>query len=623
MKKLIGNTAAKAAAIILSFFTVFVAAVSAVGTGALAYNDFYTRTLESIRKDKLSEMALSESYHLHSLFYSGDNISEYYSDKNYLYEITGIEGEIVDSNYNGEETLCSSSSISVSGEYDDYGYDSENGKLYADSYLEFRIYIPKKLEYSDNVYLTNILIEKGYEFRFSIIVSAVISLVLSAVLLIFLYCSAGHRNGSDTVMLNRFDRLPFDVLTVLEITAFGIGFAVIDSLGNMSAVIISLIAVCTVLYFLLIGYTMSMATRIKTGTLIKNTVLYRLIVFVCGTGLKAVRFLIKNLPVVWKTVAAAGAILFIELLIIINCAYEIDNLLIWWTFISLLLLSGVIYIAVMLDRLRRGGEKIAAGDLEYKIDTSHMRGGFKNFGESLNNINKGLQTAVNERIKSERFKTELITNVSHDIKTPLTSIINYVDLIKKENPEDEKIREYTQVLDRQSSRLKKLIEDLVEASKASTGNLSVHLTECEVGVLLAQTVGEFDDRLRKSEITPVLNIPEYGVKIFADPRHLWRVFENLMSNVCKYSPPSSRVYIDIIRRDGMVDIMFRNISRYELNVSPEELMERFVRGDKARSTEGSGLGLSIARSLVELQNGKMSITVDGDLFKVVLSFREI
>lgn len=623
MKKLIGNTAAKAAAIILSFFTVFVAAVSAVGTGVLAYNDFYTRTLESIRKDKLSEMALSESYHLHSLFYSGDNISEYYSDKNYLYEITGIEGEIVDSNYNGEETLCSSSSISVSGEYDDYGYDSENGKLYADSYLEFRIYIPKKLEYSDNVYLTNILIEKGYEFRFSIIVSAVISLVLSAVLLIFLYCSAGHRNGSDTVMLNRFDRLPFDVLTVLEITAFGIGFAVIDSLGNMLAIIISLIAVCTVLYFSLIGYTMSMATRIKTGTLIKNTVLYRLIVFVCGTGLKAVRFLIKNLPIVWKTVAAAGAILFIELLIIINCAYEIDNLLIWWTCISLLLLSGVIYIAVMLDRLRRGGEKIAAGDLEYKIDTSHMRGGFKNFGESLNNINRGLQTAVNERIKSERFKTELITNVSHDIKTPLTSIINYVDLIKKENPEDEKIREYTQVLDRQSSRLKKLIEDLVEASKASTGNLSVHLTECEVGVLLAQTVGEFDDRLRKSEITPVLNIPEYGVKIFADPRHLWRVFENLMSNVCKYSPPSSRVYIDIIRRDGMVDIMFRNISRYELNVSPEELMERFVRGDKSRSTEGSGLGLSIARSLVELQNGKMSITVDGDLFKVVLSFREI
>ena len=511
----------------------------------------------------------------------------------------------------------------MSGEYDDYGYDSENGKLYADSYLEFRIYIPKKLEYSDNVYLTNILIEKGYEFRFSIIVSAVISLVLSAVLLIFLYCSAGHRNGSDTVMLNRFDRLPFDVLTVLEITAFGIGFAVIDSLGNMLAIIISLIAVCTVLYFSLIGYTMSMATRIKTGTLIKNTVLYRLIVFVCGTGLKAVRFLIKNLPIVWKTVAAAGAILFIELLIIINCAYEIDNLLIWWTCISLLLLSGVIYIAVMLDRLRRGGEKIAAGDLEYKIDTSHMRGGFKNFGESLNNINRGLQTAVNERIKSERFKTELITNVSHDIKTPLTSIINYVDLIKKENPEDEKIREYTQVLDRQSSRLKKLIEDLVEASKASTGNLSVHLTECEVGVLLAQTVGEFDDRLRKSEITPVLNIPEYGVKIFADPRHLWRVFENLMSNVCKYSPPSSRVYIDIIRRDGMVDIMFRNISRYELNVSPEELMERFVRGDKSRSTEGSGLGLSIARSLVELQNGKMSITVDGDLFKVVLSFREI
>ena len=231
-----------------------------------------------------------------------------------------------------------------------------------------------------------------------------------------------------------------------------------------------------------------------------------------------------------------------------------------------------------------------------------------------------MQNAVNEKMKSERMRTELITNVSHDIKTPLTSIINYVDLIKKEKPENEKIKEYIGVLDRQSVRLKKLIEDLVEASKASTGNLTVNLAECEAGVLLSQTVGEFDERLKNAGLTPVLNIPEEPVKIMADGRHLWRVFENLTGNVCKYSMPGTRVYMELVKRDGKAVITFKNISKYELNISGEELMERFVRGDKSRNTEGSGLGLSIARSLTELQKGEMRIEVDGDLFKVTLTF---
>ena len=257
---------------------------------------------------------------------------------------------------------------------------------------------------------------------------------------------------------------------------------------------------------------------------------------------------------------------------------------------------------------------------DYKIDTSYMFPEFRDFCDSLNNISAGMQNAVDEKMKSERMRTELITNVSHDIKTPLTSIINYVDLIKKEQPENEKIKEYVAVLDRQSSRLKKLIEDLVEASKASSGSLKVELSECDAGVLLSQTVGEFDERLKNAELTPVLTIPDMPVKIMADGRHLWRVLENLTGNVCKYSLPGTRVYMDLTVRDKKAVITFKNISKYPLNISGDELMERFVRGDTSRNTEGSGLGLSIARSLTELQGGDMKIDIDGDLFKAALEF---
>ena len=231
--------------------------------------------------------------------------------------------------------------------------------------------------------------------------------------------------------------------------------------------------------------------------------------------------------------------------------------------------------------------------------------------------------AVDERMRSERFKTELITNVSHDIKTPLTSIINYSDLICKEQPENEKVAEYAAVLLRQSERLKKLIEDLVEASKASTGSVDVLAAPCEVGVLLTQTVGEYEQRLRENDLELIAKQPETPVRIMADGRHLWRVFDNLMNNVCKYAQGGTRVYLTVEEKNGEAAISFKNTSKYPLDISADELMARFVRGDSARSTDGNGLGLSIARSLTELQNGRLELTVDGDLFKVVLYFSSI
>ncbi len=295
-------------------------------------------------------------------------------------------------------------------------------------------------------------------------------------------------------------------------------------------------------------------------------------------------------------------------------------LLLLWFAETVLLSMAAMYLVIQMNELQKAAKKMADGDLSYKVPTEKMYWGCKEHGENLNKIGDGLSKAVDERMKSERFKTELITNVSHDIKTPLTSIINYVDLLEKEELHNEKAEEYLDVLERQSSKLKKLIEDLVEASKASTGNLEVGNELLEAGVFLTQTVGEFEEKLLLSGLELIVKKPEEAVYISADGRHLWRVVDNLMSNICKYAQPSSRVYVNLEKENDVVTITFRNISKYQLNINGDELLERFIRGDSSRNTEGHGLGLSIAKSLVDLMGGSMEITVDGDLFKVRLCF---
>ena len=223
-------------------------------------------------------------------------------------------------------------------------------------------------------------------------------------------------------------------------------------------------------------------------------------------------------------------------------------------------------------------------------------------------------------MKSEHLKTELITNVSHDLKTPLTSIINYADLLGTQNADPEQVAEYAEVLLRQSKRLKKLLDDLLEASKATTGNLEVNLEPCEISVLLSQAVGEYEQRFEEKQLALIVRQPEESVVITADGRHLWRVFDNLLNNICKYAQENTRVYLTVEKDEREVRIIFRNMSKYPLELSAEELEERFVRGDKSRHMEGNGLGLSIAGSLTELQGGHMDITTDGDLFKVILKF---
>lgn len=469
----------------------------------------------------------------------------------------------------------------------------------------------------------------AYNLRYVSIAVLVVSLILEAFVFVFLLSAAGHHGETGEIRPSFIDKIPFDLYTALTVFAgiFLIAAMAEVSYSNTAMLVVVLIAALGVIAALIsLLWCMSLAVRIKLGTTIKSCIIYRVGAW-CLRLIKKVFYTFKDglkaIPMFPRAVLIIAAILFVEFLWIAIAGTSPGKQLFGWFIERAVLVLATLYALLSMKQLLEAGQRIAKGELDCKVDTSKLRGPFKEHGEDLNSITDGMNRAVGERMKSERFRTELITNVSHDIKTPLTSIINYVDLLEKEQPENEKMREYLEVLDRQSAKLKKLIDDLLEASKASSGSLSVNLTECELGILLDQMAGEYSEKLSAAGLELILTKPEESVKIMADGRHMWRIFDNLLNNICKYAQRGTRVYLDLTADALKAVVTFRNISATRLNISGDELTERFVRGDSSRNTEGSGLGLSIAQSLAQLQKGALDITVDGDLFKVVLRFDRI
>lgn len=369
-------------------------------------------------------------------------------------------------------------------------------------------------------------------------------------------------------------------------------------------------------------FCMELAIRIKRGGFLKYTLIYtvlRLLGRCIKAAVRGISAVFRSFHVVIPSLAAFAALSACEFIGLLLC-FGREELFVLWCFERILIIAVICYFGLVRGKLIKAGRALAEGNLSYHVDTSKMILGYREHGDNLNNIGEGMAKAVSERMKSEHLKTELISNVSHDLKTPLTSIINYSDLLGQAETDPEKVKEYSEVLHRQSVRLKKLLDDLLEVSKASTGNLSTDLAPCDVNVLIMQTTGEYEQRFAEKNLELILGEPKQDAHIMADQRHLFRIFDNLLGNIYKYAQPGTRVYLNVENEDKKVRIIFRNMSEYPLNINGEELMERFVRGDKSRHKEGNGLGLSIAMSLAQLQGGSLQIITDGDLFKAVLEF---
>ena len=443
---------------------------------------------------------------------------------------------------------------------------------------------------------------------------AVLALVLDIagiLLLVFLLRAAGWRKEESRPRCNWFDRIPLDLLAFGAFWAIALllnaGDAIAFGLNVSQLATDLLVGMCVITVAILgcvLAFCLTVATRIKTRTLWSNTLICMLCKLIHQEGCQAAApELAHDGPVVSALSALPGHLSYSPPLTIFLIPVFQGFVLycLCWT------ING---------KPGAGGTGTSWGsDPDFKIDTHKMYSDLARHAGQLNELGAAIGNAVDERIQSERFKAELITNVSHDLKTPLTSIINYVDLLKKQDIDNPKAQEYIEVLDRKSQRLKKLTEDLVEASKASTGSLSVHLDRLGMVQLVQQALGEFEEKFAQSRLTVVPAFPEEECSILADGRHLWRVIDNLLSNCNKYALEGTRIYVEVCRWEGKVVLSIKNISRQPLNIPAERLMERFVRGEESRTTEGSGLGLSIARSLTELQGGTFRLDIDGDLFR--------
>ena len=462
---------------------------------------------------------------------------------------------------------------------------------------------------------------------------AAAALVLTLFFMVMFFISAGYRGGKEGIYISFVDRIPLFILIVVNmcieyvlIYALYIAAKLFARDAGMYMSFGELVFVSAAITFVMIliagGFLGTVAVRIKSKTLWKSTLLYRIKDFITGWISRMAMWAARHVPMALIVIIAlpcVGVVSLVEAALIQDGSNTLAALFVLGRLAGILL---TLYLIWGYYRLRDGAKRIAAGKLDEPVDDKHLIAGYKLFAEDLNGVGQSIQLAVEDRMKSEHMKTQLITNVSHDIKTPLTSIINYVDLLQKEDASEDEKKEYLDILAHQSARLKKLIQDLIEASKASSGALEVELTETDMCTMAKQVAGEYHDKYEAAGLNVVMRNMDEERPVNADNNLLWRVMDNLFANTLKYAMPGTRVYLETGECEGKVFFSIINISKEELGVSEEELMERFVRGDVSRNTEGSGLGLSIARSLMELMGGNLSIKIEGDSFKAVIELKK-
>lgn len=505
----------------------------------------------------------------------------------------------------------------------------KNTGLAGENYLYF-VSVDKDFPVLDRIKQEKLVYDKFEPWLVPVMAGSVLALILALAGVVILTIGAGRNNEDKKVHLNFFDRCYTEIVAVVVFMIWLMGTSVIVQAmdDEEMRIVWKTIGFGTLgLWFgiwFLAGW-LSLVRRIKARSLWRDSLLRHILLLVRKCFSKCSNLLVflgGNMISRVKIILLFGIFIFLQFMFT-GMTVEGGSAL------SLLLMivmdCAVLYYLIKKawgrEQIIAGLKKITDGDLQYKIPTEKLSGEQEMVADYINHIGEGLDAAVENSLKNERMKTELITNVSHDIKTPLTSIINYVDLLKRENPEDPKIRGYLEVLENKAQRLKVLTEDVVEASKASTGNIALEMTDLNFIELVHQVIGEFEEKFEERNLTMVVHFDEEEAIICADGRRLWRVLENVFGNVSKYAMENTRVYVDVKVDRPNVQLSLKNISAQPLNISADELTERFIRGDVSRNTEGSGLGLSIAKDLVQLQGGEFRLYLDGDLFKVTIEFK--
>lgn len=596
------------------------------------FYEYLENAVIKIQEDFEQYKTFESKYHLQNtnLHYAVIDVDamEIYTNeqelRNMYHREEGLQLEDLAKYFNSYKTYFFMNSVSM-------GYDSSL-RLENDRFLEImrrwnnsisgNYYIATAVDTNfsakDNFYIEKTQYERIQPWYRIACIGGGASLVLAFCLFIYLTFVSGHIDNTEEIRINWFDNIKTEIAGVLmfAIAFFEVliiqGVSVDYEFGLWNNVIVGVMTFIINISFLA-GY-FTLVRRIKAETLWKNSVLYQITAFVLRV--------FRNR----KNTTRVVVLYVIYLAVNAACVgYGITHTNLWFGILIPLVISGFAGIYIVKDAMERneiseGIKKIVDGDLDYKLNTVGLHRDNLTMAQSINNIGSGLSYAVEESTRNERMKTELITNVSHDIKTPLTSIINYVGLIKREEIDNERIEKYVEVLENKAQRLKHLTEDLVEASKISSGNIELQIGRINLVELIYQTAGEFDEKFDAKNLNMVLNIPNAPVVVMADGRRVWRVIENLYNNVAKYALGGTRVYADLSVNEGKAVFSLKNISENQLNFNANELTERFIRGDVSRSTEGSGLGLSIAKNLTELQGGKFELYLDGDLFRVTVTF---
>ena len=618
MKQLYGKLWVKCTAIVLLIMFAVLLAASALGIAYLINYGAYADGGEQVRQiaeNNLLQQTNGDGWAALHAWAEDDTVSRNLLRDRYDPLTSNIYFKLTDKDTG--EILFSTGALNkddYSGKASAYYQQDMSTSLSdgSDVTVVYQAYLKSPLAPRDSALYVMTWVERLINARYLLIVLAVFLLAVCLFLFIFLLCSMGHKEGVDGIYQCWLNKIPLDLFLALLVLLF---FAWATFLSDIWYI--------DFWYYILLAFgaaalaltlVLSVAGRAKAPGFFRNTVIYKLFLLIFRT--------LGRIPMVWGTMLIWVCWCFVDLYFTFSNSYYYDSLLpAFWVISRAVLTIVILYLASSLRLLQKEGQAIADGQTDYKgKPIPRWLPALKKHEENLQSIQLGIQKAVDEQTRAERMKTELITNVSHDIKTPLTSIVNYVDLLEKEDIQPEKAKEYVDVLNRQAARLKKLTEDLVEASKASSGSLPVHLAPTDVNVLLSQLAGDYLEKLEDAQLEPIFRPAPSQPVIQADGQLLSRVLGNLFSNICKYAMPGTRVYFESAADENTVSLTFKNISKYELNIPAEELMARFVRGDRSRHTEGSGLGLSIAQSLTELQGGTFRLEIDGDLFKAVVTF---